>query len=114
MLAQVVEMVQVPNMSRSGFIYLLVIYLSARTVIVNLVVMQNTTPSGCACHPSTGGELPGARGIPPRQASLATLHRRGIPPRQAAPATSPQEGNTTPSGCAAECRRDAIAPVYLY
>ena len=56
-----------------------------------------TTPSGCACHPSTGGELPGAD--------------TAQPPRQAAPATPPQEGNdpapclyryeaTTPSGCA--------------
>ena len=26
-------------------------------VIVNLLDMQDTTPSGCACHPSTGGEL---------------------------------------------------------
>ena len=117
--------------------------------------MQDTTPSGCACHPSRGGELPGAElQQPPRQAAPATppqegncrvqnfnnhpvrlrlpplqrrgiaastggeyhpvrlrlppLHRRGIaastelqqPPRQAAPATPPQEGNTTPSGCA--------------
>ena len=31
--------------------------LSARTVFVDLVVMQNTTPSSFACHPSTGGEL---------------------------------------------------------
>ena len=29
----------------------------ARTVFVSLVVMQNTTPSGCACHPSAGEEL---------------------------------------------------------
>ena len=40
---------------------------------------STTTPSGCACHPSTGGELSVAE---PQQ-----------PPRQAAPATPPQEGN---------------------
>ena len=44
---------------------------------------HTTTPSGCACHPSTGGELAGAE---PTQ-----------PPRQAAPDTPPQEGNTTPT-----------------
>ena len=38
-----------------------------------------TTPSGCACHPSKGGELLSAE--PPQ------------PPRQAAPATPPKEGN---------------------
>ena len=38
-----------------------------------------TTPSGCACHPSTRGELPWADTMQP--------------PRQAPPATSPQEGN---------------------
>ena len=58
---------------------------------------EATTPSGCACHPSTGGEL---TSVDTRQ-----------PPRQATPATPPQEGNglalclsrhgtTTPSGCA--------------
>ena len=41
--------------------------------------MQDTTPSGCACHPSAGGELPCAD--------------TGPPPRQASPATPPQEGN---------------------
>ena len=40
---------------------------------------DTTTPSGCACHPSTGGELLGADTTQP--------------PRQAAPATPPQEGN---------------------
>ena len=40
---------------------------------------EATTPSGCACHPSTGGEL------------LSADTRQ--PPRQAAPATPPQEGN---------------------
>ena len=40
---------------------------------------EATTSSGCACHPSTEGELPG------------TDTRQ--PPRQAAPATPPQEGN---------------------
>ena len=40
---------------------------------------EATTLSGCACHPSTGEELPGADTRPP--------------PRQAAPATPPQEGN---------------------
>ena len=40
---------------------------------------HTTTPSGCACHPSTGGELAGAE---PTQL-----------PRQASPATPPQEGN---------------------
>ena len=38
-----------------------------------------TTPSGCACHPSRGGEL-----------TCADTQR---PPRQAAPATPPKEGN---------------------
>ena len=46
----------------------------------------NTTPSGCACHPSTGGELTGADAMPP--------------PRQVELDTPPEEGNTTPSGCA--------------
>ena len=46
-----------------------------------------TTPSGFACHPSTGGELPGAD--TPR------------PPRQASPATPPQEGN-----CLVQTRHD--------
>ena len=74
-----------------------------------------TTPSGCACHPSTGGELfVQMRHNHPVRLRLPPLHRRGIvcadaaqPPRQAAPATPPQEGNclcrcgtTTPSGCA--------------
>ena len=40
---------------------------------------DTTTPSGFACHPSAGGELPGADTEPP--------------PRQASPATPPQEGN---------------------
>ena len=88
---------------------------------------DNTTPSGCACHPSTGGEWSGTILIQTRQhhpvrLRLPPLHRRGMvrhhtytdmtqPPRQAAPATPPQEGNgpapylhrhdtTTPSGCA--------------
>ena len=86
-----------------------------------------TTPSGCACHPSTGGEWSGTmlvqiRGNHPVRLRLPPLHRRGMvrhhaytdtkqPPRRAAPATPPQEGNglapclyryeaTTPSGCA--------------
>ena len=86
-----------------------------------------TTPSGCACHPSTGGEwsdtiLVQIRGNHPVRLRLPPLHRRGMvrhytsaepqqPPRQAAPATPPQERNgpalylcrtptTTPSGCA--------------
>ena len=42
-------------------------------------IRGNTTPSGFACHPSAGGELPGAGTT--------------TPPRQAAPATPPQEGN---------------------
>ena len=40
---------------------------------------DTTTPSGCARHPSRGGELPGADTIQP--------------PRRAAPATPPEEGN---------------------
>ena len=86
---------------------------------------EATTPSGGACHPSTGGEWSGTiliqiRGNHPVRRSLPPLHRRGIirhytytdtrqPPRQAEPATPPQEGNnpalylyryeaTTPSG----------------
>ena len=80
-----------------------------------LVGTQKTTPSGCACHPSAGGELPSryAKNHPVRL-RLPPLRRRGIawwvrkkPPRQASPATPPQEGNclvgtqkTTPSGFA--------------
>ena len=48
---------------------------------------STTTPSGCACHPSTGGEYH------PVRLRLPPLQRRGIPPRQAAPATPPEEGN---------------------
>ena len=86
-----------------------------------------TTPSGCACHPSTGGEWSGTMLVQircdhPVRLRLPPLQRRGMvryyagadtmrPPRQAAPATPPQEGNgsvlcwcrydaTTPSGCA--------------
>ena len=86
---------------------------------------EATTPSGCACHPSIGGEWSGTilvqiRGNHPVRLRLPPLHRRGMvwhytcadtrqPPRQAAPATPPQEGNglapylyrheaTTPSG----------------
>ena len=34
------------------------------------VVRRKTTPSGCACHPSTGGELAGREPTqPPRQAA---------------------------------------------
>ena len=43
---------------------------------------HTTTPSGCACHPSTGEELAGAE---PTQ-----------PPRQAEPDTPPKEGNCLP------------------
>ena len=86
-----------------------------------------TTPSGFACHPSTGGEwsapiLMQTCHNHPVRLRLPPLHRRGMvrpytyadmpqPPRQAAPATPPQERNgpplylcrhatTTPSGCA--------------
>ena len=68
-----------------------------------------TTPSGCACHPSTGGEWSGTILVQnpnnhPVRLRLPPLHRRGMvrhytcadtrqPPRQAAPATPPQEGN---------------------
>ena len=70
---------------------------------------STTTPSGCACHPSTGGELTSTiliqiRHNHPVRLRLPPLHRRGIdqhytytdttqPPRQAAPATPPKEGN---------------------
>ena len=38
-----------------------------------------TTPSGCACHPSTGGELAGTEPTqPPRQAELNTPPQEGI------------------------------------
>ena len=77
--------------------------------------MQDTTPSGYAYHPSTGGELLSANARHhPVKLRLPPLHRRGIaqcrcktPPRQATPATPPQEGNclvqmqdTTPSSFA--------------
>ena len=40
--------------------------------------IHTTTPSGCACHPSEGGELAGAEPTrPPRQASLATPPKEG-------------------------------------
>ena len=44
----------------------------------------NTTPSGCACHPSRGGEL-----------AVRYFFNGPMmqPPRQAKPATPPQEGN---------------------
>ena len=61
-------------------------YQSAPTSFRKFVGYENITPSGCACHPSKGGELPGADTVQP--------------PRQATPATPPQEGNTTPSGFA--------------
>ena len=88
-------------------------------------VLHNTTPSGFACHPSTGEECTSQHH--PVRLRLPPLHRRGMyfttPPHQAAPATPPQEGNvlhnttrqaapatppqegnvlhnTTPSGCA--------------
>ena len=70
---------------------------------------EATTPSGFACHPSTGGEWSGTiliqiRSNHPVRLRLPPLHRRGMvwhytytdtkqPPRQAAPATPPQEGN---------------------
>ena len=70
---------------------------------------EATTPSGFACHPSTGGEWSGTilvqiRGNHPVRLRLPPLHRRGMvrhytcadtrqPPRQASPATPPQEGN---------------------
>ena len=87
-----------------------------------------TTLSGCACHPSRGGEwsdtiLVQTRCHHPVRLRLPPLQRRGMvrhytgadtmpPPRQAAPATPPEEGNgptlywcrhdatTTLSGCA--------------
>ena len=47
--------------------------------IVCVMVLQDTTPSSSACHPSTGGELAGTEPTqPPRQAKLAPLQRRGI------------------------------------
>ena len=79
---------------------------------------RDTTPPSFACHPSAGGELfvsagegyhPAKLRLPPlRRRGIICLHRRGIPPRQASLATppqegnylSPQEGNTTPSSFA--------------
>ena len=51
---------------------------------------EATTPSGCACHPSIGGEWSGTilvqiRGNHPVRLRLPPLHRRGI--------AAPQEGN---------------------
>ena len=51
---------------------------------INWCKHDATTPSGCACHPSTGGEL----------AVRYFFNSPTIqPPRQATPATPPQEGN---------------------
>ena len=69
---------------------------------IDLCRTTTTTPSGYACHPSTGGELSSAEPQqPPRQATPATPPQEGEltcaepqqPPRQATPATPPQEGN---------------------
>ena len=77
--------------------------------ILYLYRHATTTPSGYACHPSTGGEcsdtiLIQTRHDHPVRLRLPPLHRRGMfryytytdtprPPRQATPATPPQEGN---------------------
>ena len=47
---------------------------SASTVCVSLVGMQNTTPSGCACHqfPASYNHDPQLCKTPPRQAAPAT------------------------------------------
>ena len=98
-----------------------------------------TTPSGCACHPSTGGELPfqgrelpcADTMTPPRQAELDTppgegncRSRRGIggygchhpvrlrlPPLQRRGIAAPQEGNTTPSGFVCHPSRGGELPL---
>ena len=74
--------------------------------------MQNTTPSGCACHPSIGGELLSADAMQSLQC-ICTRHLPSAggelmvqsgwvfadtmpPPRQASLATPPQEGNCLP------------------
>ena len=67
-------------------------YIAGRYINPSLPVVREinrckhdaTTPSGFACHPSTGGELAGTE---PTQ-----------PPRQASLATPPQEGNCPSTG----------------
>ena len=64
---------------------------------------EATTPSGFACHLSTGGELPGAdMGQPPRQAELDTPPQEGnclVQIRETTPssrACHPSEGGELP------------------
>ena len=77
---------------------------------------DTTTPSGCACHPSAGGELTGADTTqPPRQAALATPPQEGnclvqtrhnhpvrlrLPPLRRRGIAWCRHDTTTPSGCA--------------
>ena len=79
------------------------------TSVVYVVILQNTTPSGFACHPSTGGELPGSTSVVyvvilqnttpsgfachPSAGGELTGTEPTQPPRQAKPDTPPQEGN---------------------